>query len=206
MLAHQYTFGSTKNPFQHLLHQNKLSFLHHFHSFLRRWHLNIEVLYGVHLFCYPTPNQHQSSSLANNAESDHYPWHAPKIHMLAHQYTFGSTKNPFQHLLHQNKLSFLHHFHSFLRRWHHNIKFLYEVHLFCYPTPNKHQSSSLPTTLSPITRGTHPKFTCWLISTLHILKLIYEPNIICLVIDNLFLVDNAHKLIYKCLLFCPRSR
>ena len=35
----------------------------------------------------------------------------------------------------------------------------------------------------------------------HILKLIYEPNIICLVVDNIFLVDNAHKLIYECVLF-----
>ena len=39
-----------------------------------------------------------------------------------------------------------------------------------------------------------------------ILKLIYEPNIICIVVDNIFLVDNAHKLIYECVLFCSGRR
>ena len=36
----------------------------------------------------------------------------------------------------------------------------------------------------------------WIVVDKHILKLIYEPNIIFLVVDNIFLLDNAHKLIY----------
>ena len=43
----------------------------------------------------------------------------------------------------------------------------------------------------------------WIVVDKHILKLIYEPNIICLVVDNIFLVDNAHKLIYECVIFWP---
>ena len=34
-------------------------------------------------------------------------------------------------------------------------------------------------------------------------KLIYKSNIICLVVDNIYLVDNAHKLIYECVIFVP---
>ena len=36
-----------------------------------------------------------------------------------------------------------------------------------------------------------------------ILKLIYKPNVKCLVVDNTFLVDNCHNLIYECGIFQP---
>ena len=47
------------------------------------------------------------------------------------------------------------------------------------------------------------RMNIWNIVDKHILKLIYAPNIIFLVIDNIFLVNNGHKLIYECEIFRP---
>ena len=43
----------------------------------------------------------------------------------------------------------------------------------------------------------------WIVVDKPILKLICDLNIICLVVDNIYLLDNANKLIYECVIFIP---